>query len=518
MSSNSPILIYGPSGTGKTTIGQLIAESLNLPFSDLDIEIETHSGQKIPDIFARDGEAAFREMERTELEQQLKQGGVISLGGGALTHAPTRALAEAQNSHILLLKADPDIMLARLQTDTSNPRPLLQGDPYKKLKAMLERRGAHYAEFPLQLDTSHLTPVEAAWQAQILLGMFCVKGMGKEYDVRVTPGLLDSIGAEMAARGLKGPIALVCDENVGKLYAKRAEEAISTAGYTVKTITVPAGEEHKTLRTVEKMWAGFLAAGIERGSTIVALGGGVLGDLTGFAAAMWLRGAAWVNVPTSLLAMCDSSLGGKTGADLPEGKNLVGAFHPPTLVLADPEVLATLPEEELRNGMAEVLKHGIISDPILLELKGFEDKSGFTEIVRRSMAVKIQVIQEDPYEKGLRQALNLGHTVGHAVELVSGFKLKHGEAVAIGMVAEARLAEKVGLTKSTSSPAMYIKKICQAAGLPTEIPSNLDRRAIRQAMYYDKKRAGGKVKFALPVEIGNVRVGIEIDEQQIATL
>src|SRR5512145_2086748 len=195
---SSSILLYGPSGTGKTSMGKLLAQALAMPFVDVDAEIETTTGRKIPEIFASDGEPAFRELERANLERLLAVGGVISLGGGALTYAPTRALAEAHGGRVLLLKADPDVIIARLQADTANPRPLLQGDPHKKLQEMLERRGPHYAEFPLQLDTTHLTPAEAAWQAQILIGMFRVTGMGKDYDVRVAPGLIDSIGTEMA--------------------------------------------------------------------------------------------------------------------------------------------------------------------------------------------------------------------------------------------------------------------------------------------------------------------------------
>ncbi|MFZ6031252.1 MAG: 3-dehydroquinate synthase [Chloroflexota bacterium] len=513
---NSSILLYGPSGTGKTSMGRLLAEALALPFNDLDIDIETRSGRKIPEIFAGDGEPAFREMERAGLERLLNAGGVISLGGGALTHGPTRALAEAQSGRVLLLKANPDVIVTRLQADATNQRPLLQGDPHKKLEEMLERRGPHYAEFPLQLDTTHLSPAEAAWQAQILLGMFRVTGMGKDYDVRVAPGSIDEIGAEMAARQFKGPVALVSDENTAKRYAERAAASIAAAGYAVQTIVVPPGEQHKTLRTVERMWAGFLQAGIERGSTIVALGGGVLGDLTGFAAATWLRGIRWVNVPTTLLAMCDSSLGGKTGADLPEGKNLVGAFHPPALVLADPGVLATLPQAEINNGMAEVIKHGIIEDAALIDLcaqaREAVNRQAWNEIVSRSMAVKIKIIQEDPYEKARRQALNLGHTIGHAVELVSGFRIRHGEAVAIGMVAEARLAEKMGLADPDEFLAMRIASVCQAAGLPTEIPPELDHQAIRRAIQQDKKKAGGKVKYALPAAIGRVITGVNVEE------
>jgi len=512
-SPNTPILLYGPSGTGKTTIGKLLAAALEMPFSDLDMEIETRSGRKIPEIFAHDGEDAFRELELLELARLLPMGGIIALGGGALTHTPTRALAEEYKCRVLLLKADPDVIVTRLQTDTANPRPLLEGDAKQKLVAMLANRNPHYAEFTTQLDTTHLTSTEATWQAQIALGCFRVSGMGKPYDVRVIPGILDQIGSEMAARGLHGPVALVSDANAGALYAERAAASITNAGFTVRTIIVPAGEQHKTLHTVEQMWAGFLEAGVERRSTVVALGGGVLGDLTGFASAMWLRGVTWINVPTTLLAMSDSSLGGKTGADLLEGKNLVGAFHPPALVLADSNVLATLPEAEMRNGLAEVIKHGVIEDQRLIDLtaNGISENTPIDEIVRRSMAVKIKVIQDDPYEQGLRQALNLGHTIGHAVELVSGFRLRHGEAVAIGMVAEAQLAERMKLSAPNANLSKRIAEICQANGLPTEIPPDLDRQAILPVLMRDKKKAGGVVKFALPVEMGKVITGVEVD-------
>jgi 3-dehydroquinate synthase len=249
---------------------------------------------------------------------------------------------------------------------------------------------------------------------------------------------------------------------------------------------------------------------VERTSTIVALGGGVTGDLAGFAAATILRGVRWVNVPTTILAMVDSSLGGKTGADLPQGKNLVGAFHPPALVLADPETLASLPEAELVSGMAEVVKHGLIADPGLFELASRPPYADLGRIVRRGMAVKVRVIEVDPYERGVRAALNLGHTVGHAVEKVSDYKLRHGEAIAIGMVAEARLAEHLGIAES--GLAETIAEALSRMALPTAIPVSMDRGAIAQAMQMDKKKAAGVVRFALPVTVGEVVTGVEVTD------
>jgi 3-dehydroquinate synthase len=399
----------------------------------------------------------------------------------------------------------------------AHPRPLLEGDLLKRLSGMLDRRASHYASFLLQLDTADLTPDQAAWQAQVRLGMFRPKSMGA-YDVRIRPGGLDMVGEMLHDRGLKGPVALVSDTRVAPLYAARVLESLHAAGYPASLIQIPAGEQEKTIHTLARLWDDFLSLGLERGSTIVALGGGVVSDLAGFAAATYLRGVRWAALPTTLLAMADAALGGKTGADLPQGKNLVGAFHPPSLVLADPDVLASLPAGELRSGLAEALKAGVIADPQLFELcaalgdpaSGPIHPAALAEVVRRSVAVKVQVIEADPYEQGWRAVLNLGHTIGHAVELVSGFRLRHGEAVAIGMALEAQLAEDIGLADPGLAAA--IRRALQGLGLPVEIPPGLDRAAIFQAMGTDKKRSGGNPRFALPVRIGQARVGIEIDE------
>jgi 3-dehydroquinate synthetase len=238
--------------------------------------------------------------------------------------------------------------------------------------------------------------------------------------------------------------------------------------------------------------------------------------MAGFAAATFMRGVDWVVVPSTLLSIVDASLGGKTGFDLPEGKNLIGSFHSPRLVLADTQVLDTLPEAELRSGLAEVVKHGIIADPVLFELAsrglGFV-KSNLDQIVRRAVAVKIKIIEEDPYEKGFRASLNLGHTLGHAVETVSRFRLRHGEAVAIGMVVEAKLAEKLKMAEKGLS-----KKIAEALyslGLPVELPINMSPEELIQAMQFDKKKKGEIICFALPVEIGRVQVNVEVKDLEL---
>ncbi len=514
--SRSFLFLYGPSGAGKSSLGARLAERLHLPFYDLDHLIEQSAGRSIPELFAGQGEAAFRALESRELRDVLaRPSGVVALGGGALLDPANRDLAESAG-RVLRLAAPLEVLAGRLDRHRE-VRPLLAGAagtgrPAAGLAALLEQRAGHYASFTNGLDTSSGTIEDLLPAALQALGAFFVEGMGAPYPVRVIPGGLDHLGGLLAELGLKGPLGLVCDDHTAPLYAERVLASLRIADYTASLITIPSGEEHKTIQTVGAIWAGLVAAGLERGSTLVSLGGGVTNDLAGFAAATFLRGMGWVTLPTSLLAMVDASLGGKTGADLPQGKNLIGAFHSPALVLADPQALASLPVAELRSGMAEVVKHGVIGDPGLFELcrAGLpQDEAGWDELVRRAMAVKVAVIQADPYERGLRAALNLGHTIGHGVEKASGYNLRHGEAVGIGMLAEARLSERLGL--ATPGLAGQIAVVLDGLGLPTRIPAELDRAAILQAMRLDKKRSDGKIRFSLPVRVGEVKVGVAID-------
>jgi 3-dehydroquinate synthase len=508
----SMFFIYGPPGSGKSSAGRLLAQALEVPFWDVDAEIEARCRASIPKIFAKYGEAGFRKRERKVLETLLSQSkGVISLGGGALLDSASRARVEALGP-VVCLQADMDSLLERLGVE-DDQRPLLAGDLRPRLEGLLAARASHYASFPLRLETDGLTSAEIAWQAQVRLGAFHVRGMGAGYDVRVQPGGINHLGEMLASRGLSGPVAIVSDGNIAPLYAEQAANSLRSTGYTVHLAVIPAGEQHKTQGTISELWQAFTQARLERGSTVVALGGGVVGDLAGFAAATYLRGVSWVVVPTSLLAMVDASLGGKTGFDLPSGKNLVGAFHAPRLVLADPLVLDTLPEDELRSGIAEVVKHGVISDPALFAIcaQGWQAiHARLEDVVRRAMSVKVRVIQLDPYEQGLRAALNLGHTLGHAIEQASGYSLRHGEAVSIGMVAAARLSEHLAM--ADSGLAEQISAVLDRLGLPTEIPAGIDRAAIRQSMGLDKKRAGGKVGFVLPLRIGEVKIGVDVGD------
>jgi 3-dehydroquinate synthase len=528
------IYLYGPPGSGKTSIGEILAENLALPFVDLDQRIESLAGISIPQIFDRRGESGFRQIEKQALQEVSKMNwGVIALGGGALLDPESRILVEKSGS-LICLTASRDMLFERLSS-TQVKRPLIEqsGDhspEFVRLENLLAQRSAHYASFADQVETGTGSPQQVAREIQIRLGVFHVRGMagrafpdhGNEteaerpqtlgYDVRIS-SMLNQIGAALRLRGMAGPVALVTDQNVADHYLNRVKKSLLAAGISTRSITLSPGESTKTMLTLSSLWQEFLEAGLERKSTVVVLGGGVVGDLAGFAAATYLRGIAWVNVPTSLLAMVDASLGGKTGIDLPAGKNLAGAFHAPQIVLVEPSTLLTLPLAEQRSGMAEVIKAGVIGDPVLFDLcrrEWQEIEAGWDEIVPRSMAVKVDIIEADPYEKGLRAVLNYGHTVGHAVEVLSNYTLRHGEAVAIGMVAEARLAEEIGLAKEGLTDE--IRDACQQIGLPVEIPGDYLPEEIIKTMQVDKKRADGKVKFALPIKIGEVSPGIEVND------
>jgi 3-dehydroquinate synthase len=493
-------------------VGRALAAALGVALLDLDADIEQVAGMPIPQIMAEQGEPSFRDLEAAALERAtLGEARIIALGGGALLRPANRVLADGSGD-VVFLEADPATLAERLRADTENQRPLLAGDLEERLANLLKNRAEHYASFSLRVTTKGKTPDEIVREIQREVGWFRVHGMGRAYDVVVRPGVLEHLGDYLRSGNLDGSVVVVSDENVAALYGETALCSIRDAGLDAHLIRIPAGEDYKTIDTVMKLWRGFLEHGLDRRNIVVALGGGVVGDLAGFAAATYMRGVRWVTVPTTLLSMVDASLGGKTGFDLPEGKNLVGSFHPPSLVLSDPEVLASLPADELRSGLAEVVKHGLIADPGLFDLcaRGWDAvRADLAAVVRRAMAVKVEVIQVDPYEKGIRAALNMGHTVGHAIELVSKFRLKHGEAVAVGLAVEARLAERLGL--ATPGLSETVMDALDGLGLPFHIPANLPREEIVRAMQVDKKKAAGVVRFALPVAVGKVEHSVPVE-------
>lgn len=507
--------IYGPPGSGKTTVSRLLAERLELPFIDLDEEIMAQAGKPIRDIFAEDGEKAFRRLEKAALTKAAAlPAAVIALGGGALLDPSLRRLVEARGTVAVLECAGP-VLESRMEREY-DLRPLIGRNPdwRNALQSLLAARQAHYRSFPIQVN-AELDREKVVEELQTRLGTWRIRGMGQPYDVRMQPGGLAGLGALLATRELGGPVVVVTDRQVWRHHRRTVLRSLHAAGYATTACVLPGGEAGKNLRTVARIWTVLQKSGIDRGGTLLALGGGVVGDLGGFAAATYLRGIRWVGLPTSLIAMVDSSLGGKTGFDLPAGKNLVGAFHPPALVLCDPQVIATLPQAERINGMAEVLKHGLIADPELWELtrQGLDrwnnDPDAWDAIIRRAAAVKMRVIEADPYEKGIRKSLNFGHTLGHAFEAASGYQLPHGHAVAIGMVEVTRLAAAQGLCDPVLTGT--IRQGLEANHLPWQIPRHLNARKFLQALFADKKREAGGLRFVIVPSVGESRHGVELD-------
>ena len=339
------------------------------------------------------------------------------------------------------------------------------------------------------------------------------------YEISIGSGNLDRLGEKCRALQLGQKIVVVSNPTVFGLYGKRAMASLTAAQFDISYCELPDGERYKTLASIERIYDAALAHGLERSSTLVALGGGVIGDMTGFAAATWLRGINVVQVPTTLLAMVDSSIGGKTGVNHPQGKNLIGAFHQPRLVLTDPDLLATLPVREFRAGMAEVIKYAIIGDPELFEQ--LESAGGLKQsevspellatILTRSASAKAEIVSKDEHELiGLRATLNYGHTIGHAIESTTNFVVvNHGEAVAMGMVAAGQLAVKLKLW--TEQESQRQNATIDRADLAISLPTGINLAAVIETLKSDKKVTAGKGVFILPTKIGATKtIGYEV--------
>ncbi len=331
---------------------------------------------------------------------------------------------------------------------------------------------------------------------------------GGGYDIFIEPGLREKIAARVTGIAMGERVVVATNPPLKALYG----DALAASLPNATVVVMPDGEQYKTLDTVGKLYADFVDAGLDRGGTVVALGGGVVGDTVGFAAATYMRGVRLVQMPTSLLAMVDSSVGGKVGVDLPQGKNLVGAFKQPDVVLIDPDVLRTLPEREWRCGMAEVVKHGFLSDPSLLEMASRSQDNDATDMLCRAIQVKVDVVQADPYERNIRAHLNLGHTFAHAIEQVTHYGWLHGEAVAVGLIAAGRLSHALGMCDA-ALPAQ-VEEVITEVGLPTRL-GDLDPEALYRAMATDKKWQAGKSRFILLRGVGQPEIVKDVPKAQV---
>ncbi len=515
------LTITGFMGTGKTTVGGILAERMGRRLVDMDEQIEADFGKPISQIFADDGEEVFRQAEARLCQTLAGESDlVIATGGGALV-SDDNLQTMAASGPVVCLTAGVDTVLERVET--FEDRPLLPGDREEKRRnietLLLNRRGA-YGRIPLRVPTDDIDPEAVAERVlDTLAGNSEIAEMTRitvptpegHYHICIGEGILTHAGRLLANRAVaKGKAAIVTNEDIAAHYAEVLSESLQKEGYSPVLCQVPEGEAHKTLATVQNLYDQFVAAELDRRSPIIGLGGGVIGDMAGFAAATYLRGAPFVQIPTSLLAMVDASVGGKTAVDLPQGKNLVGAFKQPVVVIIDPEVLAELPAAEFRSGLAETVKHGILGSPELFHQFEGKGPANLTQMIADAVRVKVDVVIEDPFERGRRATLNLGHTFGHAIEQVSGYSLRHGEAVAIGTVAAARMA--VALNRCDAQTASRIEDCLGRLELPTKA-SGLNLDEVYAMMFKDKKRSGRMLRFIIPQAIGDVVIIDDPGEQ-----
>ncbi|MGH2538632.1 MAG: 3-dehydroquinate synthase [Candidatus Promineifilaceae bacterium] len=517
------IILTGFMGTGKTTVGRLLAAESGRAFMDSDEWIVERAGKSVADIFAQDGEAAFRAWEAQAARALGDRPGLVVATGGRLMLDPANALRLGRDALVICLTAEPATSLARLAGDARR-RPLLAGaDAPERIGRLLAEREAAYRRYP-QVGSDGRSPEQVAAEVLALVesaaagaqiaeahaSAIHVAYPGGGYAIHVGRGLLARLGA--LARSA-GQTLVVTDSNVGPLYAGSLDDLNPLA-----VVAMPAGEASKNLNTLRHLYAQLVAARLERRDSLVALGGGVVGDLAGFAAATYLRGIGYIPAPTSLLAMVDASLGGKVGVDLAEGKNLVGAFKQPAAVVADLDVLQTLPAAELAGGLAEVIKHGLLAAPWILDrLENgptvFSDPLDLQLLIVEAIQVKKAYVEADPYEAGRRAGLNLGHTFAHALEAASDYRLSHGRAVALGLLAAACLSERLGLAPAGLS--QRVEALLGRWSLPGRIPAGIAVEDVLAAMGRDKKRAAGRLGFVLLAGVGEPLLGVEVAPAEV---
>ena len=540
--SGRSVVLVGMMGAGKTSVGKRLATKLGLPFVDADAEIEAGAQLTISEIFERFGEAYFREGERKVIARLLKGGPlVLATGGGAFMNATTRHNI-ASHGLSIWLKPNFDILLARVRKKSN--RPLLKtADPEQTLRRLLEERSPTYAlaDFTIEsVDAAHDSVVDAILrrlhstlgnnagaltqtrrEVEVSLG-------SRAYSILIGAGVLDEAGAEInrIAPGVK--CAVVTDARVAPLYLDRLTASLDQAGLRSTSIVCPPGEGAKSYVEFARVADALIEARIERRDIVIALGGGVIGDLAGFCAAAVRRGLRLVQIPTTLLAQVDSSVGGKTGINSRHGKNLIGAFHQPSLVLADITCLNSLSERDFRAGFAEVVKYGLIGDRGFFEFLESNWRDVFaggparTEAITISCTAKARVVVADETEQGARALLNLGHTFGHALENLTEYdsaRLVHGEGVAIGMALAFRFSRDLGLC--SGQDAARIEAHLKTVGLPTrmqDIPGfEGDPAELSAAMRQDKKVERGKLTLILVRAIGESFVARDVDEGSVLT-
>jgi len=543
--ASNNIAITGFSAAGKSVVAQKVAERLSWTFIDTDAEIVRLSGKSISEIFKQDGEEKFRQLERKVLNQTChRENAVIATGGGAIIEPENQRLL-LETSVVVCLEAKPETIYQRLLNDTlyaANPvvRPLIAGDnPLERIRQLKSKRQSYYAIADWTVHTDNLTIDEVSqevikgWQyvnkhqsgkKASEADLACtVETETASYPVFVGWGILDKLGERMKQAGLSGTANIISDKTVFSIYGAKVKKTLEKAGFAVNCCVVPPGEASKNIARAVKIYDFLIEYRVERNDVIVALGGGMVGDLAGFVAATFLRGLPWLQVPTSLIAMTDASIGGKVAVDHPWGKNLIGAFYQPRLVLADVKTLTTLPQRELTSGWAEVIKHGLILDATFLQLIEENTKDLLklrpditSKIIAQSAEIKCRVVSEDERETGKRTILNYGHTIAHGLEAAGKYeRFLHGEAVAIGMMVAARLSHRLKLLSQDA--VEHQRVILQKFGLPIDC-SGIPLADVLAAMKLDKKVRGKAIRWVLLEDIGRAVISSNVPEKDVLSV
>jgi 3-dehydroquinate synthase len=516
------VILIGMMGSGKTTVGRLLAKQLGKTFIDSDEEIQRRTGVTIPHIFDVEGEAGFRQRESAVLEDLSGRSDlVLATGGGAILSAHNRAVLKSSGT-VVYLKSSVHDLWQRTRHDTN--RPLLQtADPRAKLQELFEQRDPLYAEIAdivmhtgkqsvhvlLQRLQQRLHELQARSKSgdDESMKTLSVGLAERSYPIHIGNDLLGKSELLLPYLSRKRAV-VVSNTTVAPLYLQRLTEVLTQHQIQVESIVLPDGEQYKNSESMRVIYDALLRSRCERSTPIIALGGGVIGDMAGFAAASYLRGVPFIQIPTTLLSQVDSSVGGKTGINHPLGKNMIGAFYQPLVVLADVATLDTLPDKELCAGVAEVIKYGLIRDlPFLEWLEAnvekllARDKQALRYAIARSCQNKAEVVGADERESGERALLNLGHTFGHAIENGMGYGAwLHGEAVAAGTIMATDLSHRLGWL--SAEDVVRVRELFERAGLPTVGP-NLGVEKYMQLMGLDKKVADGKIRFVLLRSLGN---------------
>jgi len=529
------IILVGMMGAGKTTIGKALASSLDKEFVDSDHEIQERTGVKIPVIFEIEGEAGFRKRESEALlELSQKRNIILATGGGAILNPENRQLLK-RNGIVIYLRASVNDLYRRTRHDKN--RPLLQTQNlYARLNELYVQRDALYRETAhviidsgkqgvrflvqklinklISIDFNTIMQGDQSNIMQTITVDFTPSAEKRSYPIHIGHGILQHVDLIVSCLPQKR-VAIVSNSTIAPLYLEKLQTALEKQGVRTMPIILPDGETHKNWETLNIIFDALLKNHCERNTTILALGGGVVGDLTGFAAATYLRGVPFIQIPTTLLAQVDSSVGGKTGINHPLGKNMIGAFYQPLMVLADSATLNTLPDRELRAGLAEVIKYGLIRDPAFFDWLEqnmhrllARDPVTLNEAIQRSCENKAEIVAADEKEKGIRALLNLGHTFGHAIENGMGYGVwLHGEAVAAGTVMAAELSRRMKLIGEAD--VQRIRKIFIQAGLPVVAPE-MPAEKYLELMLLDKKVESGKTRFIVLNRIGEAVMRADI--------